>query len=207
MRESRRSDWDKRHCMLISTRLSSSTIASQITSLTIVYLTVYSGANQRKHQSFASLAFVRGIRRGPVNSSRKGPVTRKMFPFDDVIMTANMAICHENNIRGAHLCLYYGKWPASITYFPVLFSYWMPLCEVPSAMSSTFVSNTYSIRLRNKLRDYLSFKFVQIAFVIYLIYTLSAKIVNGLKCKEHMNSWAVLKHRLITYIYKYTHEV
>ena len=61
-------------------------IASQITSLTIVYSTVYSDADQRKHQSYASLAFVLGIRRWPVNSPHKGPVTRKMFPFDDVIM-------------------------------------------------------------------------------------------------------------------------
>ena len=36
-------------------------IASQITSLTTVYSTVYSGADQRKHQSSASLAFERGI--------------------------------------------------------------------------------------------------------------------------------------------------
>ena len=48
--------------------------------------TVYSGPEQRKNQSFASLAFVRGIHRSPVNSPHKGPVTRKMFPFDDVIM-------------------------------------------------------------------------------------------------------------------------
>ena len=61
-------------------------IASQITSLTIVYSTVYSGADQSKHQSSASLAFVWGIHRGPVNSPHKWPVTRKMFPFDDVIM-------------------------------------------------------------------------------------------------------------------------
>ena len=61
-------------------------IASQITSLTIVYSTVYSDADQRKHQSSASLAFVRGFQRGPVNSPHKCPVTRKMFPFDDVIM-------------------------------------------------------------------------------------------------------------------------
>ena len=60
-------------------------IASQITSLTIVYSTVYSDADQRKHQSSASLAFVRGIHRA-VNSPHKWPVTRKMFPFDDVIM-------------------------------------------------------------------------------------------------------------------------
>ena len=62
------------------------TIASQITSLTIVYLTVNSGTDQMKHQSSASLAFVKGIHRRPVNSPHKGPVTRKMFPFDDVIM-------------------------------------------------------------------------------------------------------------------------
>ena len=62
------------------------TIASQITSITIVYSTVYSDADQRKHQSSASLAFVRGIHRGPLNSPHKWPVTRKMLPFDDVIM-------------------------------------------------------------------------------------------------------------------------
>ena len=62
------------------------TIASHITSLAIVYSTVYSGADQSKHQSSASLAFVLGIHRGPVNSPHKWPVTRKMFPFDDVIM-------------------------------------------------------------------------------------------------------------------------
>ena len=60
-------------------------IASQITSLTIVYSTVYSDADQRKHQSSVALAFVRGIHRGPVDSPHKWPVTRKMFPFDDVI--------------------------------------------------------------------------------------------------------------------------
>ena len=61
-------------------------MASEITSLTSVYSTVYSGADQRKHQSPASLAFVRGIHRWPVNSPHKWPVTRKMFPLDDVIM-------------------------------------------------------------------------------------------------------------------------
>ena len=61
-------------------------IASQITSLTIVYSTVYSDADQRRYQSSASLAFVRGIHRWPVNSPHKWSATRKMFPFDDVIM-------------------------------------------------------------------------------------------------------------------------
>ena len=40
---------------------------------------------KEKHQSSAALAFLRGIHRWPVNSPHKGPVTRKMFPFDDVI--------------------------------------------------------------------------------------------------------------------------
>ena len=61
-------------------------IASQITSLTIVYSSVYSGADERKHPSSASLAFVWGIHRWPVIYPHKGQVTRKMFPFDDVIM-------------------------------------------------------------------------------------------------------------------------
>ena len=56
----------------------------QIPSLTSVYSTVYSGADQRKYQSSASLAFVRDNHRWPMNSPHKGPVTREMFPFDDV---------------------------------------------------------------------------------------------------------------------------
>ena len=58
-------------------------MASQITS---IYSTVYSGAGQRKHQSSASLAFVWGIHWWQMNSPHKWPATRKMFPFDDVIM-------------------------------------------------------------------------------------------------------------------------
>ena len=61
-------------------------IASQITSVSIVSSTVCPVTDQRKHQSSASLGFVRGIHRWPVDSPYKGPVTKKMFPFDDVIM-------------------------------------------------------------------------------------------------------------------------
>ena len=68
-------------------------IASQITSLTIVYSTVYSDADQRKHQSSASLAFVWE----PVNSPHKWPVTRGMFPFDDVIMRQFLDNTHYIN--------------------------------------------------------------------------------------------------------------
>ena len=63
-----------------------SAMASQITSLLIVCSTVYAGADRRKHQSSASLAFVWVIQRWPVNFPHKWPVMRKMFPFDDAIM-------------------------------------------------------------------------------------------------------------------------
>ena len=73
-------------------------ITSEITSVTIVYSTVYSDADQRKHQSSASLAFVRGIHRWPVNSSHKWAATRKIFH----LMTSSWSrswycTCHDNN--------------------------------------------------------------------------------------------------------------
>ena len=96
-----------------------STMASQITSLPIVYSTVYSSANQRKHQSSASLAFLRGIHRWPVNSPHKGPVTWKMFPFDGVIM--------------------YARYQASVSWFNKVYTgitgpeyVWMKLLRSPS---------------------------------------------------------------------------
>ena len=60
-------------------------MASQITSLTIVYSTVYSGANQRKHQSSVPLAFVTG--EFPSQRASNAEVWCCLeFPFDDVIM-------------------------------------------------------------------------------------------------------------------------
>ena len=82
-------------------------IASQITSLEIVYTTVYAGADQRK-QSSASLAFVRGIHRWPVNSPHKGPVTRKKFPFDYVIMVFESA-----SLSGSLPCFIQGSFTAT----------------------------------------------------------------------------------------------
>ena len=66
-------------------------MASQITSLTIVYLTVYSGADQSKHQSSASLAFVWGIRRGPVN-----------FPAQMASNAENIFIWWRHHVHNHH---------------------------------------------------------------------------------------------------------
>ena len=70
----------------------SDVIKSAMTSQ-IVCSTAFSGADQRKHQSSASLVFVRGNNRSPVDSPHKGPVTQKMLPFDDVIMLVDGEIC------------------------------------------------------------------------------------------------------------------
>ena len=78
-----------RRCILVMRKQMGINNDINFFSLTVVYSTVHSGADQRKHQSSASLAFVRGIHRGPGNSPHKWPVTRKMFPFDDVIMIRN----------------------------------------------------------------------------------------------------------------------
>ena len=92
-------------------------MASQITSLTIVVSTVYSGADHRKHQSSASLAFVRGIHRWPVNSPHKGPVTWKMFPFDDVIMIVALSPgpqCINNWWNTTSVCVIAGQGPSAV---------------------------------------------------------------------------------------------
>ena len=76
-----------------------SVMTSQITGVSIVCSTVCSGADQRKYQSPASLAVVRLIQRCPVVYPHKGPVTRKMFLFDDVIMyiPQNMSVTSPVN--------------------------------------------------------------------------------------------------------------
>ena len=76
-------------CLFISDIIMS-TMASQVTSASIVCLVVGLGRVQRKHQISALLAFVRGIHRWPDDSPHKGPVTPTNFPFDNAIMLKGM---------------------------------------------------------------------------------------------------------------------
>ena len=96
-------------------------MASQFISITIVYSTVYSGTDQRKPQSSASLAIVRGIHQWPVNSPHKEPVTRKMFPFDDVIMFHEISSAIPNDTA----------WPSKTYSKPLMIKWtWYKTCLI-----------------------------------------------------------------------------
>ena len=71
-----------------------SVIASQITSLTIVYSTVYSDSDQRKHQSSTSLAFVWGIHRDRWIPRTKGQLRGKCFH----LMTSSCSVVKPQSI-------------------------------------------------------------------------------------------------------------
>ena len=74
-------------------------MACQITGVSIICTAVCSGSYKRKLQNYVSLAFVRRIHRWPVNSSHKGPVKPKWFPFDDVIMARHKTYLYRDNSR------------------------------------------------------------------------------------------------------------
>ena len=116
--------------------------ASLIISRTIVYSIVYSDADQRKHQSSASLAFVRGIHWGPVNSPHKWPVTWKMFRFDDVIMwnryrswtyQLQWLLCSGHVLRCELRCLLRTR--TYDTFFPFIAIYHLYTCYTSAIMS------------------------------------------------------------------------
>ena len=98
---------------------------SQITSLTI-----YWGADQRKHQSTASLAFVMGIHRWPVKSPHKGPVTQKRFPFDDVVLVCHVVQgtpCSLNNVADQDDVI---KWKPFLRYWTFVREFRGKLLEI-----------------------------------------------------------------------------
>ena len=128
-------------------------LASQITSLTVVYSIVCSGVNQRKHQSSASLAFVWEIHRGPVNFPHKWPVTRKMFPFDDVIMWLGLY-----PMKYAHVCAVLGLvWPCNhfwdyYHFLLILFSVWCVLYDIKSS-TRQYSSASRSFPNHNRIKQ------------------------------------------------------
>ena len=132
-----------------------SAVASQITGVSIVCSTVGSGANQRKHQSSASLAFVRGIHRWPLNSPHKRPLTRKMFSFDDAIMhrmnpphsdliyTTKKA--QQNHTQLAWMCTLTGLFDAKSMPYLMLT---LPLIQLKTNFSELFLSTKCNWKCR-----------------------------------------------------------
>ena len=116
----------------------------------------------KKHQSSASLAFVRGIHRWPVHFPHKRPVTRKIFPFYDVIMnnatTSNVerrpdikqkitSISHTSGWAISCLCKYFW-YKLTVFWWDLCFLCWFEHeleCEVlEQASSDIFVGNVVS---------------------------------------------------------------
>ena len=117
-----------------------SAIASQITSLATVYSTVYLDADQRKHQSSVSLAFVRGIHRGPVNSPHKWSVTRKMFHLMTSSLTQSRG--HDPFSRWADI-LRDGNSTAFIIWIHAAWS-------IPEETEHSFLANHHSLELEGQ---------------------------------------------------------
>ena len=114
-KESEEFDCDKNGHMPYYNDVIMSAMASQITSLTIFTQRFIQGADQRKHQSSASLAFVRGIHRWPVNSPHKGPSN-----------TENVSIWwrHHANALPFYMCSYQGQNLSTHTIGYGLSRYW-----------------------------------------------------------------------------------
>ena len=81
-----------------------SAMASQITGVSMVCSTVCPGAGQKKTSKLRVTGLLGGIHRRPVNSPNKGPVTRKMLPFDDVIVLKAASF-----FQGKEICFCYNE--------------------------------------------------------------------------------------------------
>ena len=105
-------------------------------------VTACSGAGQIKHQSSASLAFVRGIPQLRENYPHKGPVTRKKFPSDDVIMWLNKyQMCHYFPFSWYYMLLYEYLWTT-------IFCLCMPIISSWNYLRHRTVSNSVLIDKR-----------------------------------------------------------
>ena len=111
-------------------------MASQITGVSIVCWTVGSNLNPRKHQFSPSLSYVRGIHRSLVNSPHKRPVTRKMFPFDDVII--NVSGDGSTHMLPTHKVI---AWPTDITAPHQQENYWLSI--IFSRLILWMISNSF----------------------------------------------------------------
>ena len=86
------------------------TMGSQVTSLTVVYSTVYPDANQRKHQSSASLAYVWGIHRERWIPRTKGQLRGKCFHLMTLLCVSKIPF----NLTRANELMSLSRWSGKI---------------------------------------------------------------------------------------------
>ena len=179
-------------------------IASQITSLTIVYSIVYSDADQRKHQSSAPLAFVRG----PVNSPHKWPVTRKMFPFDDVIMNCVILKSYDHYLHQRYIS--YHNHAAGCSQFSRHVYAWMYVRFIfISYICYHFLSLScnmlLSFTLSKMTRKYLHLFYLLVDFFFVFISHTSSSFYDPHLYSPSFTSWFILtgapvrKHNMCTH--------
>ena len=102
-------------------------VTSQISSLTIVYSTVYSDADQRKHKKSVSLA---------LNSPHKWPVTQRMFPFDDVIIPYDIVVLGQCWFR-KWLVAWWHWTITGIKYVHAINAFENVVCKIPAILFKT----------------------------------------------------------------------
>ena len=113
-----------------------SIMASQITSILIICFTVCADADKKKHQSSASLAFVRGIHQWPVNSFHKGPLTPNRCLFADLVMFLALKWLFVNKAKQnktdqmhrLNWNIQFNVWISWAKYVNKLFCLWWVLC-------------------------------------------------------------------------------
>ena len=152
-------------------------MASQITDVSFVFSIVCSNADQRKHQSSASLALVRGIHRWQVNSPHKGTVTRKMFPFDGVIMNT-----HLMNQHVAEIFVWKVAW--AIIYFPSTLETGWP-CAVLAQTALVIVKWTLNHSIHKSTETIKNDLVVR--YIAYII--LAFHFYLSLKAKQYFHPW------------------
>ena len=144
------------------------------------------GRRSKKHQSPVSLAFVRGIHRWPVDSPYKGPVKRKMFPFDDVIMDIYKAIWVLSTVVPLITSCNNTQFDASVL---LIMNNWDPVLAI------AFQNNAkYDIHIYN---------FSVVSYII--AWSKASFSVSKLQALDHTQSWGTIMYNTCVYSYEYSH--
>ena len=111
-------------------------------------------------ENIKALAFVREIHRKPVNSPHKRPVTRKMFPFDDVMMVTP-GIKKYIPTNGNLIFMAYLIAPLVTLQFPLI--QFMTSESKSSRMSNYGIHQTYFMNYTSLFLNYFRTRYIYFA--------------------------------------------